>query len=969
VSARPAWSTSSPLERGSRGLGPSQGPASSSVGAGCRTGVEALRGLTRDLGPGALRELLGPPHGELGRLLPGLEPSAPGGPEWRTGGRFGQIRLFEGLLRLFDRLGGLAPVVVVLEDLHWADTSTRDLLAFLARNLRSERVVLVATYRTDDLHAGHPLSALLAELDRSRRVEHLELAPFDRDELAELLDGILGMPPTPGTVERIFSQSEGNAFFAEELVAAGNGRARGPLPPHLQGLLLARVATLTDDARQVIRVAATIGRRATHDLLASASRLAEPRLLAAIREAIDRQLLVAQDDAYWFRHVLLQEAVYGDLLPGERRRLHAAVARALAMNPSVDVLPQTAAELSHHWHAARRAPQALTASIAAARAAVDVHGFTEAHHQYGRACALWEQVPNAPERAGLTLSDLRLEAASAARWAGRPNRAATLLKATLAEIGGHADPVHEGLVLAQLAECQSEAGETKAALLAYEEASRLVTGQPPSAGKARILAGHGTELMRQAQYSTSRTISEQAIATARAADALAEEGRALNTLGCDLSVLGDPMAGVAALRQALRLSEAAGNLDDLHRAYYNLSSVLRCDAGRPHEALQVIQRGLETLRDLGLELSGHSGLLRTELASQLWDLGRWQEAEALVGEELRRQLPRPLALHLQLVAGRVQLARGRLDRAHEHGETAVRMVEQLSDPLSDAALHGYLAELATAEGDYPTARSAVAKAIHALADSEQRADTIRICRLGLRAAADAAERVHNRPAAPTEAPDIEANGIQLLATARLLVARVGTGNPEARAQLDGCEAEFTRLQRRSDPQLWAVLAESWDALSQPLQVSYARWRQAEAMLSIKAPKAAAARVLRQAHRAARELGARPLQHEIERLAQRARIDLQAQSPKPNAVDPSAPAARLGLTPRERQVLQHLVEGRTNRHIARALFISEKTASVHVSNIMTKLGAANRVEAAAIAHRLRLADSDPMRRSDPGPPGG
>jgi DNA-binding CsgD family transcriptional regulator/tetratricopeptide (TPR) repeat protein len=930
--------------------------------------VEALRGLPRLLGPAALRELLGPPHDELVRLVPGLEPPAPGELE-RRAGRFGQVRLFEQLLRLLGRLGEPAPVVVVVEDLHWADASTRDLLAFLARNLRSERVVLVATYRTDDLHTGHPLPALLAELDRNRRVEHLQLARFDREELAELLGGILGMPPAPETVQRIFSQSEGNAFFTEELVAAGNGRARGPLPPRLQGLLLARAATLTDDARHVLRVAATIGRKATHDLLASASQLAEPRLLAAIREAIDRQLLVAEDDTYWFRHVLLQEAVYGDLLPGERRRLHAVVARALAMNTSAGVPPEAAAELSHHWHAARRSPQALTASIAAARAAVDIHGFTEAHHQYERACTLWEQVPDAPERTGMTLSDLRLKAAEAARWAGRPSRGATLLQATLADLGAQVDPVHEGLVLAQLAECQSEAGEAKAALVAYEEASRLVAGRPPSAGKARILAGHGTELMRQAQYSASRTICEQAIATARAADALAEEGRALNTLGCDLAVLGDPEAGVAALRQALRLSEAAGNLDDLQRAYYNLGVLLRCDAGRPHEALQVIQCGLEMLRDVGLELSTHSSLLRIELATHLWDLGRWQEAEALIGEELTRELSGFWAFHLQVVAGRVQLGRGRLDLAREHYETAVRMVEQLSDPLSDAALHGYLAELAMAEGDYPTAQSAVARAIQALADSEQHADTIRICGLGLRAAADAAERAHDRPAAPSVAPDIEATGSQLLATARRLLARVGTRNPEARAQLASCEAEFMRLQRRSDPGQWAALADSWDALAQPLQVSYARWRQAEAMLTSKASKAAAAGVLRQGHRAASELGARPLQHEIERLARRARIDLQAQSPKPDQAEASTPAARLGLTPREREVLQHLVEGRTNRQIARALFISEKTASVHVSNIMTKLGAANRLEAAAIAHRLRLADADSMPRSDPGPPGG
>ena len=415
--------------------------------------------------------------------------------------------------------------------------------------------------------------------------------------------------------------------------------------------------------------------------------------------------------------------------------------------------------------------------------------------------------------------------------------------------------------------------------------------------------------------------------------------------------MGDPDAGIAALRQALNLSEAAGSFDDLYRVYLNLSEVLQQDAGRPAEGLQVMRRGLERMRELGLELAMPTDILRGELAWQLWYLGRWQEAQELVSQVLTRKLPAVWALEPQLLAGRLHMARGDFDLAREQGQTVARMVEQLNDPRSPAFLQRYLADLATWQGDYPAARSAVAKALQHLADTEDHRLAVRVCCTGLRAAADAAQRAHDQRASPSEVADIRAAGQQLLAHARQSLAQLGGNLSEARAHAAACEAEFTRLELRSDPQQWAALAANWDALRRPYEAAYARWRQAEALFTSKAPKPAA-RVLRQAHQAASDLGARPLRQEIERLARRARIDLQTPSPKPGEAEAS-PAARLGLTPREQEVLRHLVEGRTNRQIARALFISEKTASVHVSNIMGKLGAASRAEAAAIAHRLRL----------------
>jgi DNA-binding CsgD family transcriptional regulator len=865
-------------------------------------------------------------------------------------GEFAQSRLFELVLRFLDRLAHRQPVVLIVEDVHWADRSTLDLLMFLVRMIRHERLFVVVTYRSDELYSQHPLQLALAELYRSRHIESIELARFDRDDLRLLLGGILGRVPSLPIVQRIFARSEGNAFLAEELLAAERSNTGQELPRRLHSILLARMTALGEDTRHILRLAATVGRPIEHRLLAAAAQLPEERLLKATREAVDRQVLRTERDIYGFRHVLLQQVVYGELLPGETVRLHKAVARALTQDPHASRLRETSAELAHHWYVVRDYPRALTASISAARAAAEVCGFAEADYQYERALRVWEQVPDACEQAGLALADLRLEAAEAAGWAGRPDRAATLIQEALAELGTHVEPARAGVVRARLAEWLSDAGDAKAALATYEEASRLMASDVPSVGKARVLAGHATELMRQGQFSASRVLCEDAIAVARAVDGLAEEGRALNTLGGVLSELGDPEAGIIALRRALVLSEEVGSFDDIHAAYLNLSYVLGEDAGRPQEGLQVLRQGLERLRELGLEFALPSDTLRSNLAWGLWSMGRWREAEQVLDEALTREMVARFALALLLLRARLHMARGRVDLAQEQAQAAARMAAQFTDPAAQSGLQRFLAELAIWRGDGAAARLAVAKALQYLTADDRRF-AIAVCHIGLRAEADAAERAHDRRADASEVAEMRATGTRLLNQAGESLAQLGGKHPSARAHAAGCKAEFTRLQLRSDPKQWATLAATWDAISEPYEAAYARWRQAEALLATKAPGAAA--VLRQAYKATVELGEVPLRRELERLAQRARIDLQPPSAKPPTASPGRLVNAQGLTPREQEVLEHLVEGRTNRQIARTLFISEKTASVHVSNIMSKLGAANRSEAAAIAHRLRL----------------
>ena len=225
----------------------------------------------------------------------------------------------------------ISPLLLVLEDLHWSDRSTRDLLAFLVRNLRAERIVLVATYRSDELHRGHPLRAFLAELDRGRRTRRLDLLPFSRAELGEHLEGILGARPERPLVDSVFERSQGNAFFAEELVTIESEGTRHELPPMLRDILLVRIESRSAAARELLRVVAAAGARVPERLLATVSQLSEAQRDEALREAVEHRLLVsAGEDVYAFRHALLREAVYQELLPGERNRLHAACGAALA---------------------------------------------------------------------------------------------------------------------------------------------------------------------------------------------------------------------------------------------------------------------------------------------------------------------------------------------------------------------------------------------------------------------------------------------------------------------------------------------------------------------------------------------------------------------------------------------------------------------------------------------------------------
>ena len=918
--------------------------------------IEALRGLAADLDPAELEAVAGPARADLGRLLPDLAWS--GGVAGVAGvagvGGADQGRLFELLFGVVERLAAAAPLLWVMEDLHWADRSTRDLVAFLAAYLRAGRAMLVLTFRSDELHRLHPLRGLLGELARNRRVRRLELPRFTRTELAEQLAGLLGEAPPAGLVEETYARSEGNPFFAEELLLAGAAGAAGPvvLPPSLREVLLTRVVRLGRGTQRVLGVAAAAGPGVGQPLLAAVAGMGEAALLEGLREAVDQQLLLPEPggDGYVFRHALVAEAVYGQLLAGERVRLHTALASALEAGLAAGDAPATrAARIAHHWSAAGQQPRALSASAEAAAAAEGVYAFAEAQLQLERVLGLWERVADAEQRAGMDRVSLLSRCAEAAYAAGDPARAARLVRQAVALVDQPRQPRRAGLLHEQLARCLRMLGDP-AALGEQQRAVQLVAPEP-SAERARVLGSLAQLLVLVSRFQEARGRAEEAVAIACRVGARAEEANARTALGSALIHLGDPDAGLAELEAAHRLATQADDVIVALRAITNHSDRLLV-AGRLEEAVVVALDGIQQARRLGLARF-YGPFLACNATEALVALGRWEQAERVSGQGLESAPLDAAAVVLPLARAALELGLGDLDAAELRLRTVRRLLPSpIFEPQKAGPLFVGLAELALWRGDLEQAKQLVVQAVPLVATDPRYAAPIYA--LGLRVEADRAELARARHPGQLAFDDGTATAL-LRRLGEAAASPVAAGVPELAAWRATALAERTRQDGRPDPAAWAAAVVAWERLGQPYHLAYACFRQAEALVAghgDRGDRDIAARVLRRAAAVTGRLGARMLDTEVNALARRARLDLAPPAAVAAGGAPT-PAEQLGLTPREAEVLALVAAGRSNRQIAQALFISPKTASVHVSNILAKLGVAGRVEAAAIAHRLGL----------------
>ncbi|MEU3651423.1 AAA family ATPase [Streptomyces sp. NPDC032161] len=1004
----------------------------------------ALRALRRAL-PDEMAAACAGQEGELARLLPEL-----GRAERDATDGHGTARLFELTAGLLERVSARRVVVLVLEDLHWADASTRHLLAHLLRTVRAGRLVVIGTYRSDDLHRRHPLRPLLAELDRLRTgrlrtVHRIELARFDRSEVRRQLTGILAAAPEPGLVDEIHERSDGNAFFVEELARdlESGDRSRPPgarLPGSLRDLLLVRVDALPEDARGIVRIVAGGGCAVEHRLLAAVARLSgdaptEDRLVGAVRAAVGAGLLLTtpEGDGYRFRHSLVREAVGDDLLPAERSRLHRHYAQALEADPALVREGEHATRLAGHWYGARDAAKALPAVLNAAAEARVRHAFAEQLRLLERAMELWDRTPDAvrrtlrplgrpenrpargldsrttpirradhadrvarfgrgdrddqtrrtPHAARLDHVDLMAEAVVAARFGGERERALALAeKATRVLEDAGDDPLRAAWFWVRRSRLAQDLGHGDGRQ-ELARAQDLVRGLPPSSVHADVLmnvAGWGA---RHRPGPNALSAADRAVEYARL---VGDERVALHAglvrgrLTADAGGVDDGIAEMYAVR------EKAGELclaDVMSRAATALPATLE-SMGRSLEAVAAADDGIDTARALGI--ADMEASVRCDRANSLFSLGHWDESRTTVAAAARAA--RSESARYRVASCRTELALARGDLA----EAAIQLSLFRSKPGSYGPHPGHritfvrhTMSLAVRQGRLPEARAA----FETLADEDFRPGTQRYALPLLLVAAAAEADFRGRTAADAGRPAV-------LAVVRARLKRLPTLVPVWAAYALWAEAELARADGVDAPDRWSRAATAFAPLHRPYELARIRRRWAASLLGAPGDRPAATVLLREAHRAALRLGARPLAETVERLAARARVPLADPDPARGRVDgererPGTPAAvtttaapavtvpdpdddtgvatehaehhpgeaaaralkRLGLTRREQEVHRLVAAGRTNRGIAEELYISPKTASVHVSNILAKLGVSGRGEAAALAHRLRL----------------
>jgi tetratricopeptide (TPR) repeat protein len=589
--------------------------------------ADALRSLVRSgWEPGQVGDR---GWGQLGALVPELG--------WHTRGRVRQEggspgQLQGAFLQLLEELCEARPVMVVVEDLHWSDTSTRNLLMYMMRAARDVPLLLVATYRSDDITRRHPLRPFLAEAARLPSTDIIELERLDAAGVAQLLAALLGRRPPPGMVDDVYQRCGGNPFLVEEVIAAGVDRRPGRLSPRLQDILLARTTSLSPQAAEVLRVAAVGGPRVDDRLLQRVCPLAPEMLDAALRELLDCHLLEpdGEDRGYVFRHALTAEAVYEDTLPGERVRLHAAFARVIGDDPDLATAggALAAVERARHWHRARLGTEALPAWVEAATAAERVYAHPEALAAYENALELWPTIDGAEALAGLDEVDLLRRAADAARRAGPLARALTLAQSALALVDEREDPLRAAMLCERLGRYSWASGREGDAIAYCQRAVELAPARPPSAERARALAGHAWILMLNWLDTVAARLAEEAIDAARQVGAVAVEADALNTLALARCWMGDAPGALSAMEESARLTERSGDDDNVARLWVNRMELLYTLC-RVDEAATAARQGCAALRDIGLART-NGAYMAGYACFPLVDLGCWDEARVLL---------------------------------------------------------------------------------------------------------------------------------------------------------------------------------------------------------------------------------------------------------------------------------------------------------------------------------------------------
>jgi ATP/maltotriose-dependent transcriptional regulator MalT len=831
-----------------------------------------------------------------------------------------RLALLHQLLALIERAAARRPLLLVVEDLHWADSASRELFGYLARNLGERQVMLVGTVRTGELPAGHPIRQLVAELGRREDVMSLPLTPLDAHHVGEQVTAIDGRYD-PARAAAIYERSGGNPLFVEAL--AGNDGASESAGP-LSELLLERIARLSDSARYVLGVASIAGGAVGHDFLARLADRTNLDLDLALRELVERDQLLAFGEGYRFRHDLIREAVDGDLLPGERQRLHARAAELLSERPDLAAQGRSAAELAEHWYQAGRADEAYAASLAAADEARAVFAFGEELRHLQRALDL--RPLDHPQRL-----ELLERAVDAAMPAGQAAAGFEHANAALELIDAAADPERAVAVLLKRSHFRS----------------RLDLGGRPDLDRALQLlpTGQPSFLLGSLHYllavdNTTARSSEAALDHAAKLFDIAEElnddrlrCRAYTAKGYALMVRGDIDDAVVWQKRAQDLAVATGE-DYILIANCLWFVVSLMHGGHWEQLIENAHAALRQAELLGME-RWRGPLLRLNIAFAHEALGRTGEAIRICEEALAAE---PEQLYRRVV--RASLAGFHISRGDV--ERALPLMPDLEEVyLGAPAMRSYAmgystkvwCELALVRQLPESANHEVDLLLRHTRDLPPQT-TPDLYGL-LPAARLQRARLAAAPRNRVVAAQVAANRAEIAA----LISTIPAGSPTYEAQRRAIETELAP-DRLAD---WDGLADTWRRLNVLPEVVESLIGGAEAALA-SSNRAGARRRLAEARHLATQADGTVLLRRIDALAQRAGLEPQTSAAVEDAT---------GLTRREHDVLRLLARGLPNRQIASELFISPATVGVHVSRVLGKLGASSRTEAAAMARTAGL----------------
>jgi DNA-binding CsgD family transcriptional regulator len=865
----------------------------------------ALHDLLQDLDVMPSEPLLGP-------LLTGQSPEFDVEP----------VMVMEAFIDLLDDLARRSPLVLGLEDLQWADESTAELLTYVVRHVFDQRVLLVGTFRTAELSRGHPITALISDV-RLAAVERIELGGLERNDLRAFVRVRTNADPTEDFLDELGRRSGGNPFFASELLHANLYRPDA-LPASIAEVLSMRLDPLSVDAAEVVAAAAVLGDHAPSDLLVRVIDRPARDIDDALRVAVEAHVLTvdASGDVIGFRHALLGEAAYARLLPAQRRALHGAVASALVADPALVERAMFDASLAHHLDRAAQSAPALAATLRAARAAREDHKPVEAVRHYERALDLWDRVDDAAVQAREDNLTVLMAAAAVALEAGRDDGGLEFLDRALAVLDPETDLERWIDVAWEVMYRQWFVGDSASAVALLDQAWSRLPADVRSRERALLLERRGFMCAVGGDAAAGIASSEEAVAIARELGDASLEAYALVSLGMARAYGDDVERGVNDLREGCTLARGADNAVAFGRGIVNLGLVLNAE-GRPVAARDACLIGSEIAREMGLERS-YLSPISAMLAGAYTSLGQWDDAAQVLDQAPWLRWPRTRTYE---ALTRAQLALGQGDY-----EAVEQLLVDATGDLAGNVAH----EVArvTTEVEFRLARAGFRDAVELaerwidVAEASAPASAVRLCALGARAAVDAARGV-------------DAAG--WAARAERLVVGGAAGVADAMAWCAVARAWAATAAGTSRLEQWATAAGAFDEVECVVRAAEARAEMARALLDA-GDRLGARQVARTAREVAARAGALPLL---------ARLDLLLERAGANETS-SGPGEALGLTDREVEVLRLVALGRTNREIGRELFISVKTASVHVSNILRKVGVTNRTEAAALAQRAGLA---------------